>query len=127
MAQLQDISALSWRTTSQGKVILSFPKEPTVKADNLNDDQNYTAFTILNTKDRKTPVPSSYFPTKILGYLSFDDDEERLPHLQEDTTNLEALECEVGMSFPYSQHHTCDQHAIFLQRSLHEEQKGSHA
>lgn len=127
LAQLQDLSALSCRITGQGKVILSFPEEPIVKLDNLNDGQNYTAFTILNTKDRKTPVPSSYFPPKILGYLSFDDDEERLPHLQEDTTNLEALECEAGMSFPYSQHHTCDQHAIVIQRSLHEEQKGSHA
>jgi hypothetical protein len=95
MAQLQDISALSWRTTSQGMVILSFPEEPTVKADNLNDGQNYTVFTILNTKDRKIPVPSSYFPPKILGYLSFDDDEDRSFNLKVDEKYLEKVGNEV--------------------------------
>lgn len=127
LAQLQDISALSWRITSQGKVILSFPEEPIVKADNLNDGQKSTAYTILNTEDRETPVPSSYFPPKILGYLSFDDDDEGFLNVKEDTTNMEAEGKKAEMNFPFPEHHASAPHTILLKQPSHEKQKGSHA
>ena len=76
LAQLKDISALSWRNTDYGKIIISFPEEPTAMPENQLEAQNNVGSTIGNTSDRETPIPHSFFPQKILGYLSFEDDEE---------------------------------------------------
>lgn len=76
LAQLQDISTLTVRDMHHGKIILSFtlpsafaPEQP-VKVHNFNEPP------IASTGRRELPNPTSYFPRRILGYLSFDDDEE---------------------------------------------------
>jgi hypothetical protein len=78
LSTLQDISALSWRTKKNGKVILSFPVEPTAIAENLVDTQNLTGSAMLSSMDREVPGPQSYFPQQIMGYLSNLDDPDEL-------------------------------------------------
>jgi hypothetical protein len=76
LSQLQDISALSWRTAGYGKRIVSFPEEPTVKTDNQAEAPNLPGSKILNPHDRVSPDPPSYFPPRIMGYLSFHEGQE---------------------------------------------------
>jgi hypothetical protein len=87
LAQLQDLSALVCRNAGDGKLILSFPEEPTPKSKNqaASTDLSYAA--MHNTRDQETPASASYFPTRILGYLSYQDDEEPV----EITNDLEEL------------------------------------
>ena len=78
VSQLQSISALSWRSAEQGKIILSFPEDPIVESRNHVESQNLGSSSFLNSEVREAPDPPSYFPPQILGYLSFQEDEEEL-------------------------------------------------
>jgi len=127
VSQLQSISALSWRTVEHGKIILSFPEEPTIEPEHHMEARNLLISSILNSEEKESPDPPSYFPSRILGYLSFDEDEEGFLYSKQDSTNLDIEAGEKEMDFPYTQNPTLNQRAIFLKQSLHEEQKGSHA
>lgn len=78
---LQDISVLSWRTKKNGKVILSFPEEPTITAENHADTQNLTGSAVLSSVYRELPAPQSYFPRQIMGYLSNQDDQDEFSQI----------------------------------------------
>jgi hypothetical protein len=76
LSQLLDISALSCRSTQAGKLILSFPEEPTSGTDNQASASIHPGSTVLNSQDRESLDPTSYFPPRILGYLSYQEDPE---------------------------------------------------
>lgn len=97
LLQLHDISALSWRIAGNGKLIVAFPEEPSVETKNQAGDP-----TFLNSQDKESPVPPSYFPRQILGYLSYQDDQDGFDDLIDhgDPEDLEYLEQEGAMGFP---------------------------
>jgi len=80
LSQLQGISALSCRTVGDGKIIVSFPEEPDLKTENQTVDPILSDSTIISSQNRESPETASYFPDQILGYLSFQDDQESIPY-----------------------------------------------
>jgi hypothetical protein len=83
LSTLQDISALSWRTMKHGKVILSFPEEPSVITENHIDAQNLAGSALLSSVDREVPGSQSYFPRQIMGYLSNQDDQDEFSRIND--------------------------------------------
>ncbi len=94
LAQLQDISALSCHFEGYGKIIISFPEESAVRKDNYASNRNNTGATIHNSINPEKSVARSYFPQKILGYLSFDDDEEGALYGNEYSLEIEEVKAE---------------------------------
>jgi hypothetical protein len=75
MARLREISALSWSAVGPEKIIISFPKKIGVRQEDLVTIPGRLSTSISNPPQlAKEPQPS-YFPARILGYLSYDDDE----------------------------------------------------
>lgn len=74
LSQLHDISALSWSTSGNGKIILSFPEEPSTQSENHLQAQNHMESQSLTSTDQGAPDHPSYFPHQIMGYLSFERD-----------------------------------------------------
>ena len=95
LSQLQDISALSWRTTKNGKLILSFPEEPTVRTKNQASAPIFAGSTIPYSQDQESLEPPSYFPLQILGYLSYQEHPEGFSNIQ-------------GCHIPIPRDHFCD-------------------
>ncbi len=78
LAQLQDISALALRQTSQEKLILSFPEEP-IALPMPHPALQVSAGHIQPAIQLQEEAPhASYFPERILGYLSYDDEHDPL-------------------------------------------------
>jgi hypothetical protein len=75
LCHLRDISALSWRSAGHEKIIISFLEEQTSKDENLANMHHPIGSSNLYPADQVKPAPASYFPFRILGYLSYDDDE----------------------------------------------------
>jgi hypothetical protein len=74
LAQLKDSLALSWRIAGNEKIIITFPEKFTGLQDGQGDTQSY-AKPVTHTIERpETHNSASYFPAKILGYLSYEDD-----------------------------------------------------
>jgi len=99
MAQLQSIAALTWHTVNDGKIILSFPEEPTFKTENHIDAQSYAGTTMPSPEIHGIHVLASYFPPKIMGYLSFDDDEEIDLNVDENIGNKGEANARQARSF----------------------------
>jgi hypothetical protein len=89
MTQLKHLSALSWRTTEMGSIIVSFTEQPPTYPKNatlrmqLNSPSRESSappgdsvYTNLNTHKRELPNFPSYFPAQILGYLSIQEDDQ---------------------------------------------------
>jgi hypothetical protein len=91
LAQLQDVSALVCRTTKDGKLIVSFPGERTTRSENPVTEAILPDVPIRTPQERESIAPASYFPTRILGYVSYQDDQEEL----EITHDLKALNIEL--------------------------------
>lgn len=95
--QLHEISALSWRSAGNEKIIVVFPEEPSVEAKNQAGNPAF-----LNSPDKESPALASYFPRQILGYLSYQEDQEgfydQIDH--GDPEDLEYLEQEGAQGFP---------------------------
>jgi len=70
LSQLEEISSLACRTLVNGKIIISFPEEPTGIPERLTENRNYTETTLPGSEQPASLDPSSYFPRQILGYLS---------------------------------------------------------
>jgi hypothetical protein len=81
LSHLKDISALSWRTAGHGKLILSFPEEPSAKPEKHAVPSNFPDTRIQNSEIQELPDSPSYFPSRILGYLSFQEDQEAFSYL----------------------------------------------
>jgi len=82
LSQLHDISALSWCITKNGKLILSFPEEPTTRIENQALAPILSGSAIPYSQDRESLEPPSYFPPKILGYLSYQEYPEGFSNIQ---------------------------------------------
>jgi len=82
LSQLHDISALSWSTTKNGKLILSFPEEPSVSIENQASAPILAGSTIPYSQDQESLEPPSYFPPQILGYLSYQEHPEGFSNIQ---------------------------------------------
>lgn len=76
VSQLQAISSLSLQAVGQGKIRISFPKEPQLIPENHRLAQYDTDFLHLNSSGHEIPALASYFPKRILGYLSYENDDE---------------------------------------------------
>ncbi len=76
LAQLQEISALEYHQALQDKIVLSFPEE----AGQLSKypiHADISPSPIAATVEKHAmPALASYFPSRILGYISYDDDDE---------------------------------------------------
>jgi hypothetical protein len=86
--QLQDISALVCRSTRDGKLIVSFPEEPATKTDGQAVAPDLQSSLVLDSPSQRSSEPSSYFPPRIMGYLSYDQDQDGY----EITSNFESLD-----------------------------------
>ncbi len=76
LAQLQQISALELRQALQDKLILSFPEEASLPAKNPIQAMISAPPMAASPEKHDMPEFSSYFPSRILGYISYDDDDE---------------------------------------------------
>ena len=76
LSQLQDVSALTCRSAGNGKLILSFPAEQSVTAGNQEVSPDHSGIPINNSRSRGLSELSSYFPDRIMGYLSFEEDQD---------------------------------------------------
>lgn len=76
LAQLQGVSALSWHTSNQGKVIVSFPQLPATEPEHRYESVGDIAPPISPNRFLESDINASYFPARILGYLSYDDEDE---------------------------------------------------
>ncbi len=74
LSQLADISALTCRSAVNGKIIISFPEEPTTISEKPMQPQNHTDSQFHTAEDQGVPDPPSYFPHQIMGYLTFQED-----------------------------------------------------
>jgi hypothetical protein len=110
LSQLQDISALSWRTTRDGKLILSFPEDQTIKTENQAVTPIDPSSVILNSQNPKALDPPSYFPAHILGYLSFQEDQDGFSD-HEFSNDLEDERAQEVSSLVDFQNFDIDQHA----------------
>jgi len=78
LSQLEDISALSWHTEKNGKLIITFPQESFHAPNPPVETPAVSIHTILHTLNTSSATYASYFPARILGYLSYDEDEYEL-------------------------------------------------
>jgi hypothetical protein len=77
LAQLQDESALVCQSARDGKLILSFPEDPTTNTGDQAATQDLRGTAVFNSITRGSPEPASYFPARILGYLSYEEDQDK--------------------------------------------------
>ncbi len=76
LSQLQDLSALTCRSTGNGKIILSFPVEPDATTENQTKATEIPDFANPYFHDQESPDRSSYIPDRIMGYLSYREDQD---------------------------------------------------
>ncbi len=76
LAQLQEISALEMRQALQDKIVLSFPEEAGLLPKNPIQAQASTTPVAATVEKHEMPAIASYFPPRILGYISYDDDDD---------------------------------------------------
>jgi predicted DNA-binding transcriptional regulator AlpA len=80
LSQLKSLTSLQWRSIGRGKMIVSFPEEPADMSEQKAVPPNIPNSTILNSKNSELPDPASYFPHRILGYLSYQEDQYGFPN-----------------------------------------------
>ena len=87
LAQLQDICALTCRSTRNGKLILSFFDEQTANKEDKAVTADRPGSAARNSKVQESQAPASYFPDRIMGYLSYWEEKDGF----EITNDLERL------------------------------------
>jgi hypothetical protein len=73
--QLEGISALSLHPSGDGKVILSFPYHPGIPPESQTGAQPDASTSVSNSATSKLANHPSYFPRRILGYISYQDEQ----------------------------------------------------
>ena len=98
LSLLRSISALRWRSTWQGTITISFSDEPSDKPENQPGSPNFKNSKVLNSTNSESLDPRSYFPQRILGYLSYQEDQEGFLTRErpEDLGNFEDLKSELA-------------------------------
>lgn len=91
LAQLEDNSALMYRSSADGKLIISFPEEPPARAESKSAAPDPLNQAIPYPHIQKSPETGSYFPARIMGYISYQEDQDPL----EITDDLETLSVEL--------------------------------
>ena len=107
LSQLQGISTLSCRIEQNGKIIVSFPEAPSIKPGHIAGPVDFPASPVPNLRNSELPVTNSYYPARIMGYLSFDEDQEVFSTF-ECTTDLESGAREVTSDFLNTQNSFSD-------------------
>jgi hypothetical protein len=96
LAQLSDDSALSYHLNCQGKIIITFPDQPLLPPEPEHTAPEHTGDTSSNSDHRLSEPATSYFPKRILGYISYEDDDEDFLLAEniftEPTQNLSAMD-----------------------------------
>jgi hypothetical protein len=87
LADLQDVSALVCSSNKDGKLVLSFPQEPIAETEPKAANAHGTNPETKHSLDRGSPETASYFPERIMGYLSFQEDHNGI----DVTSDLEQL------------------------------------
>ena len=87
LAELQDISTLVCRSAEDGKLILSFPEEPPAETKHQTATTHIPESVSLNSHTRTSSETTSYFPDRILGYISYQEEQEPV----EITNDLEQI------------------------------------
>jgi hypothetical protein len=75
LSQLRSITALGWRFLGDGRIIISFPDNLFDKPKQSFGFPELTGITASNSYHKDLPQPAHYFPKRILGYLSYQDDQ----------------------------------------------------
>jgi hypothetical protein len=76
LAQLQDLSVLAIREAGHEKIILTFPQETTSLQNPQTEPQDSSKIAQNSIQAREGVLQNSYFPKRILGYLSYDDEQD---------------------------------------------------
>jgi hypothetical protein len=76
MAMLQELSTLSYREASGDKITISFPEDSSHMPGTQFINQNNQPKASARMKEQDPAELAAYFPTRILGYLSYENDEE---------------------------------------------------
>ena len=74
MALLKNASALRWRSKCKGSISLTFPETPPAAVGHPLKRRLHPGSASGSTAPSEIANPPSYFPSRILGYLSYDDD-----------------------------------------------------
>jgi len=74
LTQLSQSSTLQWSSAERGKVNLTFSGWSTPQTQPLKASCIFPASTMHHPGNQSLSQSPSYFPTRILGYLSFEDD-----------------------------------------------------
>lgn len=72
----QDNSALTIHPEKDGKITIAFHEAEIPTPQNSAKSLNLSASNLFSTVNQELPGISSYFPPRILGYLSFQDEQE---------------------------------------------------
>jgi hypothetical protein len=78
LAQLQELSSLSYRNLNREKIIISFTAESISKPAASIPGINKVGPAAIDSKRTDQSFPASYFPTRILGYITYDDEEDAI-------------------------------------------------
>ena len=76
LAQLQDLSTLVCHTSDNGNMTITFPDEPAFLPGKSEEVRKPSLPRIPSPMHEPAPATSSYLPARILGYLSYEEDEE---------------------------------------------------
>jgi hypothetical protein len=77
LSQLEAISALSLHPTGDGKLIISFPEHPGIPSKSVLGMQTPDITPTPNTNTAELAGSPSYFPRRILGYISYAEEQEQ--------------------------------------------------
>jgi len=78
LARLQELGALGWRDEGSGVVTLCFPEEPILLPIPYHALESDPSPTPARLPSIEHGTPASYFPSRILGYISYDDENDPL-------------------------------------------------
>lgn len=77
LSQLKSISALDWRSTGDGRIIISFNDGLSNKPEQSVGFPGLIDSTAANSNNQDLSPVAHYFPPRILGYLSYHADQVR--------------------------------------------------
>jgi len=75
LSRLKSTSALRWRSNSDGRIIISFHDNLTEKSKPMVGFPSLKDSNPTNSYNRDISHLANYFPPKILGYLSYQEDQ----------------------------------------------------
>lgn len=76
MLLLRSIAVVNWYSTQHGTFIISFPDNPTYKPEYHPEISNIPSSRVQNSENTDKFKLSSYFPPRILGYLTYQEGHE---------------------------------------------------